>query len=122
MSLTIIELHKANGVALETVNLSLKRLRQKRVGAPPTILNHINAQINECRIEITRLSIINTHLEAASTIVKPMSAEDQKELKRLADILDKAIRSDMILNATLEATIALVDTAQEVGDRVREAT
>jgi hypothetical protein len=122
MPVTIDELRKANRLALETVTQSLKVLRQRRIGASPSVLDRINAQISECRSEITRLSIIDEHLKAASTVVKPMSGDDEKELQRLADILDQTIHLDTILNATLEGIIELVDNAQELGDRIREAT
>src|SRR4051794_18723811 len=122
MPIMINDLMAANRLSLETVIQSLRVLRQKRIGASPSVLDRINAQISECRSEITRLSVIDAHLNAALTVVRPMSAGDEQELSRLANILDQAIRSAAIVNATLEGIIELVDTAQELGDRVREAT
>jgi hypothetical protein len=92
------------------------------MGASITMRDRLNAEISHVEAEITRLNLINAHLNAGGVVVEPLSDVDEAELRRLAGDLDRAIVEDRIVSATFEFLIDLLDKAQDLGDLIQKHT
>lgn len=104
----------ANTIAIEALGRCITRMERLKLGRPDDVQAWFEARIERTSHEIELLQRINGHLQAAVITVAPMSAETENRLKKLATALDKAIRDDAILNASIETTINIINAANEL--------
>jgi hypothetical protein len=111
---------EANEIAIDAMKLAVTRLEALGRGMPDDFQARIDSRVERTNHEIELLEKINAHLRASTSIVQPMEPEAEERLRRLAGALDKAIRQDAILEATLETTISIINAAKEVRGLVDE--
>jgi hypothetical protein len=113
--ITLAEMIEANQDALEVLRASSKRLRELRnAEIDPDERARITAERQDILNEINLVETMVAHLMAAQTVIQPMSPEDTKSLRELAQKLDKAIMQDAIVNATLGFIQDLFDATEEI--------
>jgi hypothetical protein len=122
MALTLAELKKMNDDAREALRQSVARLRQLRVGAPPTQLAIITDELTQADTDLDRRDMIAAHLEAAGTVVKPMDPKLEQDLRTLGAKLDQAIRRDAIVNAALETLVDILNESRSVAAQIQAHT
>jgi hypothetical protein len=119
---TLNDLRQSNDTALATLDESLLRLRQLRIGTTPSQRAKFDAAISEVLVERNLLATIQIHLDAAAVVVSPLSAAQTQELHQLEDRLDAAIRNNAIVTADLQLLISFLRDAQRIGDIIQENT
>lgn len=109
------DLRQRNLQAIEALNLAVERLRELRKGKELTIRTRYNREIARATEEITDLEIINGHLNAARTVIDPISQQTQARLDDLAARIDQAILADFKINAAFDTVLDVISFAEEVG-------
>ena len=79
------------------------------------------AQRTRAKNLITQLNTVNANLEAAGTVVKPLSDAAAEELNQLGNALDQQIASDAILNATLDFVTSVLNDVNRLQGIVSSA-
>lgn len=109
---------KCNELSIEAMTRAVGRLEDLAKGKPDDFQSRIDSRVERTNHEIELLEKINAHLRAADTNVQQMDQKTEQRLRRLARALDKAIREDTILTASIETTIQIINAAKEVGSIV----
>ncbi|WP_321473562.1 hypothetical protein [uncultured Paludibaculum sp.] len=118
---TIADLRAKNLNSLDVITKALQRLKELRRGAAisPVLQDHIDAEISTLELELTISTIVQTRLQAASVVVKPLSEADAGRLEQLAATIDEAIERDTVVTASLVTVESFVKTATSVRDLVK---
>lgn len=111
-----------NDDARAALEQSVARLRQLRIGALPTQLSIINAELARAQTELNRRELIAAHLVAAGTTVQPMPAELEQELRDIGARLDEAIRADAIVTAALETVVDILKEGRKLAAEIQTHT
>lgn len=120
MSVSLKEAIKTNEDAIKALEAAIERLEELRKGRPLSRQKPFTREISRARAEIKELKIVDAHLNAAATVIKPMDAAVEKRLEKLAERLDEAIKKDALLTATLETVVDVIDKAVAVKDIINE--
>jgi hypothetical protein len=113
---TIPQLIEANDKALIALNQCLARLREFMIGSTTNTRARLRAQIGRITSEIELVQIVNTHLSAATVEFTPLSVGAKSQLQDAFDKIDRAIVSNMIIDAGIETINDIVATASKIGD------
>ena len=121
---TIGALRTVNLNSIDVITKALQRLKELRRGAAasPLLQDHIDAEISTLELELNISTIVQTRLQAAGVVVKPLSDEDAQRLQRLADKIDETIERDAVVNAGLATVRTFIETARTVRDLVQNST
>ena len=123
MALSLDDLRVKHRKAIDALNQTLIRLKRLRSEtADPDLEDDLTAEINRVREELIRLDIINVHINTAVVVVQPIRAEEEEDLNKLANDLDKAIIDDAIMTASIEFLKDIFVKAREIGDLVDSHT
>lgn len=106
---------RANETALEAMRRAVANLQQLEAGMSDDDQARIDSQIDRTSHEIELLERVNAHLRASVVTILPIDPAVEARLRHLATVLDDAIRRDAILNASLEMTIDIINSAKELG-------
>lgn len=113
---------RANEIAIESMRQAIANLQRLASGRSDEDQARIDSRVDRSSHEMELLEQINAHLRASVVVVQPMSPAVEARLGQLADTLDKAIRRDAILRASLEMTIDIINSAKELGAIVDDHT
>src|SRR6266576_736462 len=111
--MTTQECISANETAIEAMRKAVANLQRLEAGLSDDEQAPIDSRIDRTSHEIELLEMINAHLRASTVTVQAMAPEVEARLRQLAQSLDDAIRRDAILNASLETTIDIIESAKE---------
>jgi len=121
---TISALRAVNLNSIDVITKALQRLKELRRGAAasPMLQDHIDSEISTLELELNISTIVQTRLQAAGVVVKPLSDEDAQRLERLAEKIDETIERDAVVNAGLATVRSFIETATSVRDLVQAST
>ena len=123
MPVDINRLRAENQKSLTATDNSIARLRAFQMqGPPPPIDSIIAGELSRAVNDKVRFETIRAHLKAGAVIVNPLPAETVARLEKLADVLDKAILSDFVINSTLGMVVDTLKAAKELNGIIRNST
>ena len=115
MPVDIQRLKDENAKSILAVSNSITRLIDlSDDGLPLSEAIAVNAQLARAQGDKIHLLIVGGHLGAADVIVSEMNPEVVARLDLLAERLDKAIRDDFKINATLDLIRVALSAAEEI--------
>lgn len=97
-----------NRIAIDACTAIIARLQAIK-GLPVSLNADRLAAINRANNERTQLRTINDHLIAGEKVVQPIPDQLAAELNALGNRLDQQIRSDAIVNASLDFITSLLN-------------
>lgn len=124
MSPDIKTLRGMNLNSIEVMTMALQRLREllPATAANPMLEDFVNAEISTVELELRIGTIVQTRLQASKITVKPLNEAEAAKLNALAEVIDKTIQRDAVVNAALSEVIDLIKTAADLRDLVKSST
>jgi hypothetical protein len=121
---TIGTLRSVNLNSIDVITKALQRLKEIRRGAAasPTLQDHLDSEISALELELNISTIVQTRLQAAGVVVRPLSDEDAQKLERLSATIDETIERDAVVDAGLATVRSFIATATSVRNLVQSST
>ena len=123
MAVNIARLRRENQKSIEALNNSISRLRDMLDEGPPLHEEiAITAELNNAQSNKVHLQLVRAHLNAAGTIVAPISPDVEARLDVLSARLDEAILEDFVINATFDVVQKVLGAVKEISTLTSQNT